>query len=171
MIAIGEDAILLGKIGAAAIDEVEAGQAMLPGDLLRAQMLAHGFGEEGAALHRRVVGDQHAGAALHDADAGDDAGARHLVAIEPPGGERREFEERRLRIEQEIDALAHHDLSALLVAGAHRVAAAGRDQRMALAQSGEHRRERGRGAGCFHSVGVVHGSVPVAPPPTVIARR
>ena len=109
---------------------------MFLGDLLGAQMLAHRLGEEGAALHGRVVGDQHAGAALHDADAGDDAGARHLVAVEPPGREGRELEEGRLRVEQQVDALAHHDLAAGFVSGAQLLAASQRDEPMAESGGG-----------------------------------
>ena len=40
---VGKDAVLLGKIGAAAIDEVKAGQAVFRRDLLRADVFLDGF--------------------------------------------------------------------------------------------------------------------------------
>jgi hypothetical protein len=51
-------------------------------------------------------------AALHDADAGDDAGARRVAAVEAVRGERRQFEERRPRVEDRVDALARQQLAA-----------------------------------------------------------
>src|SRR5580765_4996770 len=53
---------------------VDAGQLVLLGNLLGAQMLLHREREVGAALDRRVVGDDHALLALDDADPGDDSG-------------------------------------------------------------------------------------------------
>ena len=74
MVAIGEDLVLVGEVGAAGIHEVEAGEAVLAGDVLRAEVLLDGDGEVGAALHRGVVADDDAFAAGDAADAGDDAG-------------------------------------------------------------------------------------------------
>ena len=50
---------------------------------------------------------------------------RHRVVVKPPGGERRQFEKRAERIDQEIDALAHRNLAAVAMALHHPVAAAG----------------------------------------------
>ena len=74
------------------------------------------IGIVGAALHRRVVGDDQHFAARHAADAGDDAGAGRLVVVHADGGERRQLEERRAGIEQPLDALAHRQLALLAVA-------------------------------------------------------
>ena len=74
MLAVGEDLVLVRQVRAARIDEIDAGQVVLLGDLLRAQMLLHGHRIVGAALDRRVVGDDDAFAAGNAADAGDDAG-------------------------------------------------------------------------------------------------
>ena len=52
------------------------GQAVLLGDLLRAQVLLHRDREVGAALHGGVVGHHHHLAAADAADAGDDARRR-----------------------------------------------------------------------------------------------
>jgi hypothetical protein len=106
MVAVGKDAILLGQESPAAIDEVEAGQAVLERDLLSAQVLLDRLVEERAALHGGVVGDHHARHARDRADPGDDPGRRDLVAVELPGGEGREFEEGRERVEEVVDALA-----------------------------------------------------------------
>ena len=84
----------------ARIDQVEAGQAVLEGDLLRAEVLLHGDGEVGAALDRGVVGDDHHLAAGHAADAGNQAGAGRVAVVHLPRGQGRELEKRRRRIEQ-----------------------------------------------------------------------
>ena len=116
VVLVGEHPVLLRQVGAAAVDQVDHRQAVVLGDLLGPHVLLHRLGEERAALHRRVVGDDHARRAVDHADAGDDAGRRHLVVVEPPGGQRRQLEERRERIEQQVDALAHQHLAALVVA-------------------------------------------------------
>ncbi len=142
MVAVGEDAVLLGQEGAAAIDEVEAGQPVLLGDLLGAQVFPHRLGEEGAALHRRIVGDDHAGRVVDHADAGDDAGGRHLAAVEAMGGERRELEEGAAGIEQQVDAVAHQDLAAGVVAIDLRLAAPGENGGVLGAEPGDQIGER-----------------------------
>ena len=76
MVAVGEDVRLEREERPAAVDEVDARQAVLEGDLLGPQVLLDGHRVVGAALDGRVVGDDHAGRALDAADAGDDAGAR-----------------------------------------------------------------------------------------------
>ena len=60
---------------AARVDQVDAGQAVLQRDLLRAQVLLDRHRVVGAALDRGVVGDDHALAPVHHADAGDEPGA------------------------------------------------------------------------------------------------
>ena len=97
-------------------------------------MLLHGEREVRAALHRRVVRDDHALAALDDADPGDDAGARRAAVVEIPGGERVELEERSARIDEPVDAFAHGELSARGVALHRLLAAAERDLRSPLAE-------------------------------------
>jgi hypothetical protein len=73
VVAVGKDLVLGRQVGAARIDQVDAGQAVLRRDLLRAQVLLDRHREVGAALHRGVVGHDHALDALHAADAGDHA--------------------------------------------------------------------------------------------------
>ena len=61
---IREDVGLQRQERAAAVDEVDARQPVLERDLLRAQVLLDGHRVVGAALDRRVVGDDDAGRAL-----------------------------------------------------------------------------------------------------------
>ena len=121
---VGENLVLLRQECAAGIDHVDAGQIVLPRDILRAQMLLHRHRIVGAALDGRIVGDDHAFASRDPPDPGDDARRMHIAAIEPVGGERRQFEKRRARIDQEIDALARQHLAARGVPGARGFAAA-----------------------------------------------
>ena len=60
VVAVGEDLVLERQEGAARVDEVEAGEAVLERDLLRAEVLLDGHRVVGAALDRGVVGDDDA---------------------------------------------------------------------------------------------------------------
>ena len=100
VIAVGEDLGLQRQKRAARIDQVDARQAVLERDLLRAQVLLHGHRVVRAALDRRVVGDDQHLAARHAADAGDEAGGRRLVVVHVERGQRRQLEKRRAGIEQ-----------------------------------------------------------------------
>ena len=116
VVAVGEDLGLERQVGAAGVDEVDARQAVLERDLLRAQVLLDRDREVRAALDRRVVGDDHALAPVHRADAGHDAGARRLVVVEAERRQRRQLEPGAVGIEQQVDALAHRQLAAAAVA-------------------------------------------------------
>ena len=112
VLAVGEDLVLHRQERAARVHEVDARQAVVQRHLLRAQVLLDRHGVVGAALDRGVVGDDHAAAAVHRPDAGDDAGRRRVAVVELLGGERRELEERRAGIAEQLDALAHEQLAA-----------------------------------------------------------
>ena len=86
-------------------------------DLLGAKVLLDGHRVVGAALDRRVVGDDHAFGAADLADAGDHARARRIAVVHAVGGERAQLEERRARVEQPVDALADGQLAALPMPG------------------------------------------------------
>ena len=73
VIAIGKDLGLQRQEGAARVDQIDARQAVLERDLLRADVLLDRDRIVGAALDRRVVGDDQHLAARDAADAGDDA--------------------------------------------------------------------------------------------------
>ena len=60
VLAVGEDLGLQRQERAAGVDQVDARQPVLQRDLLRAQVLLDGHRVVGAALDRRVVGDDHA---------------------------------------------------------------------------------------------------------------
>ena len=79
MIAVGKYFILHRQIGAAGIDEVNAGQAVLHGDVLRAQVFFDRHGKIRAAFDGGIVGDEHAFVPLYTPDAGDDACRRHTA--------------------------------------------------------------------------------------------
>src|ERR1700682_2950911 len=80
-------------------------------------MLLHRHRIIGAAFDGCVVGDNNAFAAGYAANAGDDARRMHVAAIEAVSGKRRQFEKRRSRIDQEIDALTRQHLAARGVPG------------------------------------------------------
>ena len=121
---VRKDLVLQRQEGAAGIHHVDAGQIVLPRDILRAQMLLHRHRIVGAALDGRVVGDDDAFAARDAADAGDHARRMHVAAIEAVGGQRRQFKERGAGIDQQIDALARQHLAARGVPLARDLAAA-----------------------------------------------
>ena len=106
MVAVGEDLGLVRQVRAAAVDQIDARQPVLLGDLLRAEVLLDRQRIVGAALHRRVVADDHHLPARHAADAGDHARAGHFALVHVAGGELADLEERRAGIEQPLDALA-----------------------------------------------------------------
>ena len=167
VVAVGEDLGLERQERAAAVDEVDARQAVLERDLLGAEVLLDGHRVVGAALDRRVVGDDDAGRALDAADAGDDAGARRVVVVQAGRGERAQLEEGGAGVEEAVDALADGELAALAVARDGAVVAAGAatgDRRLAGAQVGDeggHRVVVGaglRGAGVESAAQDGHGA-------------
>ena len=144
MIAVGKDLVLRRQKRPARIDEIEAGQPVVAGDLLGAQVLLDGHREIGAALDRRVIGDDDAFAAHDPADAGDEAGGRHLAVIHAEGGELRQFEKRRARIEQRPHPLARQQLAARQVPAPRLLPAALADRRDLLPQIRDKRPHRRR---------------------------
>ena len=111
MVAVREHLILIGQIGPAGIDQIDAGQTVLARDLLRAQMLLHCDRIIGAALHRRIVADDHAVAARYTPDAGDNPARRSRAAIHAMGCRQPHFQKGRPRIEQLRHALARKQFS------------------------------------------------------------
>jgi hypothetical protein len=134
VVAVGENLRLEREERSTRVDEINARQPVLLGDLLGAQMLLHREWEVGAALDRRVVRDQDALSALDHADPGDDPGRRRGRVVDLPGGERRQLQERGTRIEQPVDPLARGQLSARAVSLHRLVAPAAGDSFGSLAQ-------------------------------------
>jgi hypothetical protein len=133
VVAVGEDVGLERQEGAAGVHEIDAGQAVLLGDLLRAQVLLDGHGEVCAALDRRVVGDDHTLLSLDHTDAGDDARGGRLAVVHLPRRQRVELQEGRVGIAERLDALAGKQLVARAMLGNSILAASAFDLRDALA--------------------------------------
>ena len=112
MLAVREHLGLVRQVGAAGIDEVDAGQPVLARDLLRAQVLLHRHRVVGAALDGRVVADDHRLAPADAADAGDQPGAVDVVLVHAVRRKRAELEEGRARIDEAQHALARQELAA-----------------------------------------------------------
>ena len=70
------------------MDQIDAPQQVLARDLLGAQMLLHRHRIIRAAFDGQVVAHDHALAARHPPDAGDNAGAGNLVVVHAAGGKR-----------------------------------------------------------------------------------
>ena len=130
-----EDLLLRREIRPSGLDEGDRRQPVLLGDLRGPEDLLHRPRVRGAALHRRVVGGDHALDALDDTDAGDHAGADREVG--PPAGEWRELEERAARVDQQLDPLARHQLAALVVPGDRPLTAAGDRDRVLRVEGGD----------------------------------
>src|SRR5581483_8985780 len=105
-------------------------------------MLLHGERVVRAALHRRVVRDDHAGGPPDAADAGDDPRAGRLVVVHPERGERRELEERGARVEEPLDAIARQQLARGEVSLARALRSAEPRLREALAELRDERAHR-----------------------------
>ena len=116
MVAVGEHLGLMRQVRAPAVDEIDARQPVLLGDLLSAEVLLDGQRIIGAALHRRVVADDHHLAARDAADPRDQARARNFAVVHVAGGELADLEKRRARVEQPLDAVAGQELAATNVA-------------------------------------------------------
>ena len=108
---VGKNLVLHRQEGAAGIHHVDAGQIVLPRDVLRAQMLLHRHRVVGAALDGGVVGDDDAFAPRNPPDPGDDARRMHVTAVEAMGGKRRHLEKSGAGVEQQINPLARQHLA------------------------------------------------------------
>ena len=115
VIAVGKHLVLPREKGAAGVDEVNARQAIVERDLLRAQVLLDRDRVIGPALHRRVVRDDHTLDAAHAPDPRDDAAGRQPVVVELVPGELADLEKGRSRVEQPVDAIAYEHLAAPFV--------------------------------------------------------
>ena len=112
VLAVGEHLVLEGEECAAGVDEVDAGEVVLLGDLLRAEVLLHGQREVRASLDGRVVRDDHAGSPLDEADPRDDPGRGRLAVVDLPCGEGVELEEGGAGVDEPVDPLPGGELAA-----------------------------------------------------------
>ena len=108
--------VLLRQIGAAAIDQIQAGQPVLARDLLRAHVLLHRLMEEQPPLTvASLAMIMHGVPCTTPIPVTIPAAGTSLPYI-PQRRQRRQLEERRRRIDQPVDAVAHQQLAALEVA-------------------------------------------------------
>ncbi len=114
---VGEHLVLHGQEGAAGIHQIEAGQAQPLGDGLGPQVFFHRQRVVGAPLDGGIVHHQQAEPASNLAEPCYDAGGGHRLVIDLPGSQRREFEKRRTRVQQLVDALAGQQFATGLMAG------------------------------------------------------
>ena len=85
MIAVWKDLILVWKVRAATINEIDARQIISTCNLLGAKVLLYREGKIRAAFHRRIIGNDHTVNTANLADARDHASRRHLVIIHAIG--------------------------------------------------------------------------------------
>lgn len=111
---VWEDVRLVGEIGAAGVNEVDAWEVVFLGDGLRAEMFLHGDGVVGSSLDGGVVGNDHALDAVDGADSRHDTAGWHVLAVVHfVAGHLAEFEEGRPGVDQRGDAVADEHLPAL----------------------------------------------------------
>ena len=178
IVPVGKDLVLVRQVGAAGIDQIDAGQPVDPRHVLRTQMLLHRQRIVGAALHRGVVDHDHAFAARDPADAGDHPGRRHLAAIHAVRRELAQLQERRPGVEQSLQPLARQQLAARGVLGTSRRITAQRRARDLRPQIGDHRLHlrgvRAKGIAARVQAGLKNAHWPSVPPlisPTALPAR
>jgi hypothetical protein len=149
MLAIREHLVLVGQVGAAGVDQVDAGQPVLRRDLLRAQVLLHREREVRAAFHRGVVAHDHAFHAADAANTRNQAGAGRgvgavLFLVDVQRGQRTDLEKGRVGVKQALDPVARQQLAACRMLGARLVRPAACDARQLRVEVVDERAHRGR---------------------------
>ena len=109
MLAIWEDFGLKRQVRTAGVHQVQTGQAVVDRHLLRAKVLLDRERVVGAALHRRIVGDDEHLALRYPADAGHQPCAGRVVVVDAVRRQRRQLEERRAAIEQLLETFADQE--------------------------------------------------------------
>ena len=115
---VGEDFILHREVRAGGIDKVDKWQIILEGDTLRTQHFFTGLGEEGPGLHRGIVGDNHAGTTLDDADARDRTRRGDIAhfGVHVVGGPEVQLQEEVVFIDKVLDALTRYKTTQFMLA-------------------------------------------------------
>src|SRR3989344_2364976 len=146
VLAVREYLILARQVGAAGVDQVDARQAILLSNGLRAQVFFHRQRVVATAFYRGVVGHDHAFDTLDSADAGHYTCRRHFFAVHLMGGQLTDFEKRRADIQQTVNPFTWQQFAArgvtLLSLGAAAFVNAG-EQGAQVVDLGEHRRTVG----------------------------
>lgn len=112
MLPVGKYFGLIGEVRTAAIYQINAGQPVFERDFLRAQMLLHRQRIVSAALHRRIVADDHHLPSLNATDTRYQASARHLAMIHVIGRELPDLQKRTAGVQQPLHPFAGQQLAA-----------------------------------------------------------
>ena len=134
-----EDLGLIGQVGAARLDQIDQGEAVLHCYVLGAQRLGQRVAVRRPRLAGRIVGGDHALDAGDDPDPGDDVGAQRLVRA--PRRQSGQLEKWRVPIEQQFDPLPGQQLAPRTVTGHVLLAPAGarlRQQLLELLEALQH---------------------------------
>ena len=81
VVGVGKNIFLQRQKDAGGIHEIDGGDVIFDGDVLRANHFLRGHREKRASLHGGVVGDDHEHAAVKRAEAGDDACGRRAAPL------------------------------------------------------------------------------------------
>ncbi len=108
IVGVGEHVFLQRQKNAGGVDEINRGNAIFDGDILRANYFFRGHGEKRAGFYGGVVDDEHEGAAADTRESGDDACAGRAAPffVHFVGGVGAELKEMRAGIDEFLDALA-----------------------------------------------------------------
>ena len=118
MVPVRKDLVLLRQVDTTRVNQVDARQAILGGNLLGTQVFLDREREVGATLDRGVVGDDHALMPHDPADAGDNTGGRCRTIVHTIGGKLGEFEKGRADVEQSAYPLTGQQFPPALMLGA-----------------------------------------------------
>jgi hypothetical protein len=112
MVAIRKNLGLMRQVCPARIDQIDAGQTVLLGDLLSPQVLFDRNREIGPAFDGRVIGHDHDFTATDPPNAGNDPSRWSLIIIHTVGRQSPDFEEGCPDIEQALNPLPRQELAA-----------------------------------------------------------
>ena len=118
--AVNEDVGLVQQVGATRFQQADDGQLLLHGNVLHAQAFAQTPGRDRAPLDGTVGGSHHGPHAAHIADTANAVapGQRAIfVVMLLVTGQSGDFQKRCAAVEQQVDALARHQLATLVKSG------------------------------------------------------
>ena len=98
VVTIGKHLVLIGQVRTPTVDQINAWQTVLFGNLLRAQVLFHRHRVICATLHRRIITNDHDFMALHLTNAHNHTRTRGSAIIQPMRSRGTDFQKRRSRI-------------------------------------------------------------------------
>ena len=111
VVAIRKDLILIGKVRATGIHQIDARQMVFSRDFLCTKMFLHGHRIIGAALDGRVIGKNHNITARDTPHTGNRAAGRHITAVQPVRRKKSNFQKRRSWIEKRLNAIPRKHLT------------------------------------------------------------